>query len=271
MKVKEGFRVPILILILVLWHVPVFSQNDQPRIKYFTLEDGISQVSSNDLLLDSSDFIWIATQDGLNKFDGNKFNHYKYDKKDSLTLSGNLINKLLEDSTGKIWVGTIGNGLNYYDPELEVFHRIKLEGSSDGNEIISALAEDKQHNIWVGSRVSGLHKLSHSDKGDLKQENFLKEVAVTGSLIDNQNMLWVGDNIGTIYQLNPSSAKISNSKPIAKVQGNAQAFYRTADQLLIGGEFGFHIYDIANKQVELFELSSGNELPSKHVFGLFRK
>tara|TARA_R110002051_G_scaffold1700_3_gene9615 strand:+ start:1854 stop:5912 length:4059 start_codon:yes stop_codon:yes gene_type:complete len=248
----------------------LYGQNNADKITYFTLEDGLSQVSSNDLLRDKYGFIWIATQDGLNKFDGNKFKHYKYNQKDSLTLSGNLINKLLEDATGKIWVGTIANGLNYYDPNLEVFHRIKLRESANENEIISALAQDKQNNIWVGSRLTGLYKLTFTDKGILLKENFFKDKSISGILIDAMNMLWVGDSNGNVYYLDPTAKKITPSNPILQLQGNIQAFYKTKNKLLIGGDFGFHMYDFASKKVQLIELSSSNELPTKHVLAFLK-
>ena len=150
------------------------SSTDSLKIKYFTLEDGLSQVSSNDLLKDKSGFVWIATQDGLNRYDGNEFKHFKYVESDSTTLSGNLTNKLLEDAKVNIWVGTVGNGLNYYNPTLDVFHRIKLEHSNNENEIIAALAMDSEGSIWVASRVSGLHKLQYNDDGTFLQTHYLK-------------------------------------------------------------------------------------------------
>lgn len=270
MNVKEGLNVSILILMLLLWHISGFSQNNQPRIKYFTLEDGISQVSSNDLLLDSSGFIWIATQDGLNKFDGNKFEHYKYNKQDSLTLSGNLINKLLEDSTGKIWVGTISNGLNYYDPDLNNFHRIKLKNSPDNNEIISAISEDNQKNIWVSSRISGLHKLKQTNEAVFLQENYLANKPISGLLIDQDNILWAGDLTGNVYVLNLSNTLKPNPEPIIQVQGNVQALYRIENYLLIGSDYGFYLYDIKKQLVHLIELSTAEELPTKHVLAFLR-
>ena len=271
-KINLIIKLNILILSVFLFGIQsvVFSQNDNFRIKYFTLEDGISQASSNDLLLDNSGFIWIATQDGLNKFDGNKFEHYKYSKQDSLTLSGNIINKLLEDTSGKIWVGTVGGGLNYYDPQQEIFHRVKLKHSSSSNEIISALAEDNEHNIWVGSRLSGLHKLSYSNKENILNDNYLKDKAITGLLVDDENMLWVGDNQGFIYHSDSSSINNSNFKPLTKIQGNVQAFYRAENNLLIGGDFGLHIYNIINQKVDLVELSTGDELPTKHVIDFLK-
>lgn len=174
---------PILLYFIFLYLCPINAQ-DSEQIKYYTLEDGLSQVSTNDLLLDHSGFVWIATQDGLNKFDGNIFKHYKYNKQDSLTLSGNLINKLLEDNTGKIWVGTVASGLNYYDPERDIFHRIQLTESEKSNEIIAGIEQDDKNNIWVGSRISGLHKLTSTGNSSFAQENFLEEVTITGMLFD---------------------------------------------------------------------------------------
>lgn len=268
MRVVFNLKLSIFSVLLISYCV-AFAQKDHSTIKYYTLEDGLSQVSTNDLLLDKSGFIWIATQDGLNKFDGTKFEHFKYDQQDSLSISGNLTNKLFEDSTGKIWVGTLGNGLNYYDPKLEVFHRIKLKKSGDSNEIISAITEDNEHNIWVGSRLSGVHRIGDINNGN-SQEIFLKGKQITGMLLDQMNQLWVGDTNGNIYELNPSSIKIADPEPTIQVKGNVQSFYRTENLLLIGGDYGFHMYDIDTNQTDLIELNEAAELPTKHVLAFLK-
>ena len=260
---------PILLYFIFLYLCPINAQ-DSEQIKYYTLEDGLSQVSTNDLLLDHSGFVWIATQDGLNKFDGNIFKHYKYNKQDSLTLSGNLINKLLEDNTGKIWVGTVASGLNYYDPERDIFHRIQLTESEKSNEIIAGIEQDDKNNIWVGSRISGLHKLTSTGNSSFAQENFLEEVTITGMLFDAKKNLWVGDTKGNIYKLNPNETESISTKPLVQVRGNVQAFYYAENHLLIGGDYGFHIYDIINKKVRLIELSAANEMVTKHVLAFLK-
>ena len=129
------------------------------RIKQFTLEDGLSQVSTNDLIRDHNGIVWIATQDGLNRFDGSEFINYKYSESDSTSISGNLINKLHEDQQGQIWIGTIGNGVSCYDSKRDIFHRVLLRHSSSSNEIITSIEEADNGTIWVASRLSGLHKL----------------------------------------------------------------------------------------------------------------
>ena len=244
---------------------------DSLRIKYFTLEDGLSQVSTNDLLLDESGFVWIATQDGLNKFDGNDFKHYKYVESDSTTLSGNLTNKLLQDTNGNIWVGTIGNGLNYYDPKLDVFHRIKLEHSNDENEIISALAMDNEGSIWVASRISGLHQLQYKDDGSFVQTHFLNNQPLSSLLFDKQGNLWIGGLEGQIYKIDPKNSSQLQGKAEIKVKGNVQSSYNTGQHLLIGSDFGFFIYDYKSKKAALIELEELGNIKTKHVLAILQQ
>ncbi|MDO6472332.1 two-component regulator propeller domain-containing protein [Maribacter sp. 1_MG-2023] len=270
MRRVTNLKFVLFSLFLLFCYSSILSQINQPRIKYFTLEDGLSQVSSNDLLLDQCGFVWIATQDGLNKFDGEKFEQFKYSKQDSLTLSGNLINKLLEDTSGKIWVGTISNGLNYYDPDLNIFHRVKLKNSLDNNEIISAIAEDNLNNIWVGSRISGLHKLKKTNKGSFEQTIYLAGIPIGSVLIDKENILWTGDLTGNIYAFDKLNILENDPTQIVKVQGNVQALYRIKNHLLIGSDYGFYLYDITKKQLKLIELSTENELPTKHVLDFLK-
>ena len=121
-ELEVRFRLSRFILIgALLWtFYLVNGQNEayiNPIIKHYSLKDGLSQVSSNDLIRDKNGFVWIATQDGLNRFDGSEFIHFKNSTTDSLSISGNLINKLCEDTEGRIWVGTMGNGLCYYESE----------------------------------------------------------------------------------------------------------------------------------------------------------
>jgi hypothetical protein len=82
------------------------------RFLHLAQEDGLSQNAGLAFLQDSRGFVWIGTQDGLNRYDGHTFTVYKNDPDDPNSLSHNSINALMEDRDGQIWIGTWGGGLN---------------------------------------------------------------------------------------------------------------------------------------------------------------
>lgn len=84
----------------------------QFRFKNLSTAEGLTQGSVNDIFQDSQGYIWFATQDGLNQYDGYTFKHYL---KGEHGLSDNFLWNILEDSLGFIWVGS-RNGANRTDP-----------------------------------------------------------------------------------------------------------------------------------------------------------
>ena len=89
---------------------------------------GLGKLSSNlitRITQDSSGFIWIATENGLNKFDGWSFTHYFYNDKDSTSLSGNYIETFFTDDSGSLWIGA-NRGLEYYNPYKDSFIHVKF-------------------------------------------------------------------------------------------------------------------------------------------------
>jgi len=80
----------------------LYSQSQHPMIEYST-ENGLSLNSVNDLLFDRQGFLWIAT-DGLQRFDGYRFQTFKNDPLDKKSIPGNFIAYLYEDEDGNLWV-----------------------------------------------------------------------------------------------------------------------------------------------------------------------
>ncbi|MCJ8274319.1 MAG: hypothetical protein MJK04_33590, partial [Psychrosphaera sp.] len=68
-----------------------FAQPTDLRFKNYTVDDGLSQISALTVYQDKLGFIWVGTQDGLNRFDGYQFKHYKHDPQNPQTLSANYI------------------------------------------------------------------------------------------------------------------------------------------------------------------------------------
>ena len=75
------------------------------------MQDGLSQSVVLDIVQDSTGFLWIATQDGLNRYDGNEFKVFKYSPTDSNSIKGNWINTLTLGNNSTLWIGTYRSGL----------------------------------------------------------------------------------------------------------------------------------------------------------------
>ncbi len=238
---------------------------DSVRIRYFTVREGLSQATVNDVLLDSKGFVWVATEDGLNQFDGNRFKHFKHNLSDSTSISGNVLNKLLEDGNGNIWVGTIANGLNCYDKNSQTFKRFLLLKDMGKDLTVSDMTLDVSGKLWVSTRTAGLHQLSIEEDTAFSQKSFLNNKRLGALSIDENRKLWVGGFYGEVYSFDPTTSAPSEKEPLIVVQGYVQAFYHTNEKVLIGSDHGLFVYTPSDGKVRLFELEASEKHPTRHV------
>jgi ligand-binding sensor domain-containing protein len=134
---------------------PVIGFGENPvTFENITSANGLIQNTVLSILQDNQGFIWMGTADGLTRYDGIKFVHYKRRNDDSTSLTDNFISELHQDPAGRIWIGT-RNGLNLYDEKSNSFIRIPL--TEFGNNIyITALAHDHNGALWIGTDGAGL-------------------------------------------------------------------------------------------------------------------
>lgn len=89
----------------------------------YSINEGLSQSVVNCIFHDSKGYIWLGTQNGLNRFNGETFDVYSYNPVDTSSISNNWIYAIAEDTKGNLWVGTKG-GLNIYQASNNNFKRI---------------------------------------------------------------------------------------------------------------------------------------------------
>ena len=119
----------------------------------------------NDVCQDKYGYIWIATENGLNKFDGYRFTTYLSQPNDSTTLSSNIVTSLYCDKKGQLWVGT-RTGLSRYDYATNRFIHYTFP-TQPSPRVISTL-ERKNGEFLVGTSGRGLYTL---------KDNTLQKVA----------------------------------------------------------------------------------------------
>src|SRR5215510_10256675 len=100
-----------------------------------TIDDGLSQGMVNSIIQDRFGFMWFATKDGLNRYDGYHFVVYRHEVNNKNSLADNFINYLFEDNRGRLWVGTATSGLDLFDRTTETFTHFR-HNENDSNSII---------------------------------------------------------------------------------------------------------------------------------------
>ena len=103
----------------------IFSQSYNIDFDRVGIEQGLSQSSVQAIVQDSLGFLWFATQDGLNQYDGYNFKIFKHETNDSLSISDDWISALCIDQAGNLWIGTAGGGLNKYDKNKGLFRQYR--------------------------------------------------------------------------------------------------------------------------------------------------
>lgn len=106
----------LIYLILVQW------ADAQDALRVLNTRNGLSQNAVTCIYQDKKGFLWVGTQDGLNRYDGYQFKYYKYNPEDSSSISDQFITAIAEDGKGELWIGT-RHGLNRFNSNTEKFTR----------------------------------------------------------------------------------------------------------------------------------------------------
>lgn len=186
------------LLCLLSLLLPLSSYASNVRFSHLTTDDGLSQMTVNDLLQDRQGYIWVATQDGLNRYDGYKFKVFRHDADDERSLADNRIYDLFEDKDGTLWVGT-GGGLHRYDAKLECFERfvfkIGQDNSISGNMVVS-ISQDLNGHLWIASYIGGVARM------DIEQRRFVQmpvQTQYSPGLISNKVVDIEVDSYGDVW------------------------------------------------------------------------
>lgn len=193
----------------------ISSGNAQPVVKFarYSVEHGLSQSNAFTILQDKRGFLWIGTQDGLNRFDGYTFTVFR-NSAHSTSLADSHIQALFEDKNGMLWIGTKDGGLSLFDYTTEKFtnygNGIKSGAPSDDAPglDIRVITEDTQGNIWVATN-DGLAKFdrttlrftSYKNLASSPLTNDVYALAATA-----EGTLWVGTFDGLLH-FSPKTGK----------------------------------------------------------------
>jgi ligand-binding sensor domain-containing protein/signal transduction histidine kinase len=230
------------------------------RFRRIGTEQGLSQASVRGLVQDRRGFLWIGTQDGLNRFDGNEFRVYRHREGQPGTLPGDLIRALAIDAGGTLWVGGTG-GLSRYREAQDRFEAVPIAGQSGAQDEVHALHVDRNGVLWIAT-YEGLSRLDPKT-GERKAWTFVApdvpaDTRVESLASDAEGRVWLG-SLGGLSRLDPRSGKLERpyeNSPLAAPLATTRIDALLSDHrdvLWIGSVAeGLFRFDAARNEVRVF-------------------
>jgi len=224
----------------------------QVRFRTYTPSDGLSQATARALVQDRDGFVWIGTQDGLNRFDGYTFRVYKHDRSDPTTLSHNHIWALLADPDGSVWIGTQAGGLDRYDPAHDRFvaYASKTPVAAPSH-LVTALMLDNRGRVWVANGDGRLQWVDRK-RGTLVDTPLGESASlrmVRAMLQARDGTIWIGTYEG-LYRTSADARKLVEVRAGEEQPLDVHALAQTPDgDLWVGSDAS-----------GLYRLNAGGEL-----------
>jgi ligand-binding sensor domain-containing protein/signal transduction histidine kinase len=250
LRIQQLLRAPLLLLIvctLLLSAERALALDPGRSITQYVhdtwrAKDGLPQ-SPIDMILQTRDgFLWLATRDGLVRFDGLQFT--TFNEANTVELKSNDISVLLEDGNSNLWIGTNGGGLTRFKDGAWTAYSTE-QGLP--HNVVSSLYEDVAGTLWIGTE-GGVARLREDNLTTYTTAHGLPHSVVRAIAEDGQSNLWVLTDGGPArYE---AEKFLPSASPNKLPAGKATKFYRdhTGDLwiLTIGGGLGrLHDGDIS--------------------------
>ena len=180
------------------------ARHENVRFSRLTLEEGLSQTNVSSVVQDELGFVWLGTEDGLNRYDGRNVRVYTHSNREPDSLGHSWVSSLLISRRGELLVGTSGGGLDRWRPATDDFEHLTAGDDSLGRQV-RALLEDARGNLWIGTET-GLIRRSEDGttrlfKHDPRDPGSLPGDTINVLFEDRDGALWVGATTGGLGRL----------------------------------------------------------------------
>ena len=277
-KIIKKVVIFIVILIGVFCNDSYAKDNYNINFKSITIDDGLSQSLAEYIYQDSFGYIWIGTNDGLNRYNGNEFKVYKNIKNDINSISNNMISSLVEDEDKNLWIGTDGglNKMNLITGDITRY-LVSDDDKVRSNTVVDELLIDSKGRLWVCT-INGLNLY------DSKNDTFVK---VASEYLENKGLqaidedcegnIWVSTREG-LYKYNPSNNEIEEflhdkNNPNTISENNIFSVYYSEKKLWIGTKTGgLNVMNLDDYSVKVYTHDPNNSksIPSNFIRDIIR-
>ncbi len=231
--------------------------------RVYDTEDGLSSSFINQILQDKRGYIWIATEYGLNKFDGVHFTNYFHDIENKYSLKNNYVRSLFEDSDGNLFVGCY-NGLMRYNYDSNHLEEVPMHR----NNLIQAphitqIYQLKNGKVWVITAGQGIFVYDTKTKEAYSLDDLMEQIQVyflNAIYEDSKGIIWLGSEYNGIIKVDPELMTIETYRYPQIPENSITCLTETIDgEILIGMQkHGVARFDSESQQ--FIQVSTRNSL-----------
>ena len=285
-KFRTYLKEHLTVIALILFAFFISVEPGYAQTKYTNsyrevgINQGLSQSTVRKIVQDSLGFMWIATGDGLNRYDGYEFTIYRHQPENPSSISDNWILDIHIDYDQNLWIAT-EFGLNRFDYQSQSFEHFlpdSTQNSISGSYIYD-IDSDTLGNIWVGT-TSGIsrynvnedhfYNYNHNpaDSASLPSDNILS--VDVGPTLD----LWFGTDEFGVGKLSYPDYELTRlpigNLPDSLPDGYISHVFETPFQKLIIGSLISGLYEYDLKTEEFHHLQQIKGLPPSDQFYFVR-
>jgi signal transduction histidine kinase/CheY-like chemotaxis protein/ligand-binding sensor domain-containing protein len=271
-----------ILTILCFFRQVAVSQPKELVFEHLSAEQGLSQANVWCVHQDKLGFIWMATEDGLNLYDGYYFRIFRHNQHDSTSISNNNVRWIAEDADSTIWIGT-QKGLNRYDRKSNTFKRFVNDPTnpeSINSSNVLCIYLDSKKNLWVGTMM-GLNLYDRQRNSfqrflpDPGNPTTIPEGPVRSIAEDASHNLWIGTFAG-LSLLNEGHTSFTNYFHDPQNQHSISSnkitsLHLTGEKLWIGTfDAGLNLLDIHDRSFTRYPYDQNDvySLSSSYIYHL---
>ena len=240
-KMRKRLRLSLFIILIIGFGSICHSINPTNlRFQYLTTADGLPQNTIDCIFIDSQQFMWFGTWNGLCRYDGYSFKIFQ--KSDvQKSLPDNFVHAICEDKSKNLWIGT-ANGIAIYNLNTEQFYLPDSLQEKLGKIAVTSLSCDKEGGIWIAAEKGKLFhvttKNGQSSDFECREINteLLRNADVNTVYILKDDRILIGTGAGTYEVLAGKVKKL-------ELAGSSSPLFDSANLLCIhesgNGDLGF--------------------------------
>lgn len=217
--------------------------NEEILIEHIDIKDGLSHNTVRHIIEDQQGLIWIASINGLNRFDGYSFSSF-FPEFTTLSLSESNIRMMQEDSHTYLWIQTSSRYFNCYNLSNESF--VDYTGDGEARQY-RGIMEASNGDIWLWGTEQGLCHVSHHDSGltgTLYDRSNIGTDVISFILEDDEGIIWAGTDKGLFRYSEGMFHRLSEK--ISRYQFHSA--FKTDEYLcFLTGNAEILIYDLLNR------------------------